>query len=340
MTRSVLAAERFRSAMRAGGRRWAAWFEDRLGQVLVVRMGPLGSSRLARARARAGGEYGVLRSEAPTRGSLVDGGGCRVGCSAPGDLSGARAAGGRALSRCRRLVRGVRAARVASPAREPGGAVDGHYGIAVLRARNARPVSFVVCRDDRYCGFELLDHHVCRAPALVPRGSASVGFERETRDRRVLRRGGRARARVDAVRRSSPQPRGHLAKPAGREHDRQSGQFSRVCRGGFLGDPSLYAVAEGNAPRPPCQRSGRSRSAHPALPGWAHPAGSVHSSTVALPCLADARGSCAGSGRVSRRCVADVGCARGGWRPVGRSGLDERPATADRVGESASGTPH
>ena len=95
----------------------------------------------------------------------------------------------------------------------------------------------------------------------------------------------------------------------------------------------------GDAPCPPCQRSGRRRSAHPAFPGWADPAGSVHGSAVALPRLADARGSRAGSGRVSRRCVADVGCARGGWRPVGRSGLDERPAVAVCPRQSARG-PH
>src|SRR5580765_5493009 len=94
-------------------------------------------------------EYGVLSAEALARGSLVDRGGRRVGCSAPGDLPGTRAAGGRALSRRRRLVRGVRVARVASSAREPGGPVDGRYGTAVLRARDARPASFVVCRDDR-----------------------------------------------------------------------------------------------------------------------------------------------------------------------------------------------
>ena len=255
---------------------------SRLGQVIAVRMGRIGSSRLARARACAGGEYGVLPADAPTRGSLVDRGGRRVGCSAPGDLSGAREAGGRALSRRRRLVRGVRVARMASSAREPGGPVDGRHGTAVLRARNARPAPFVVCRDDRYRGFELLDHHVCRAPGLVPGRSASVGCEREIRDRRLRRRRGRARARVDAVRRGSPQPRAGLAEPAGREHNRQSGQLARVRRVGLPGDPSRRAVAEGDAPCPPCQRSGRGRSAHPAFPGWADPAGGVHGSAVAL----------------------------------------------------------
>ena len=337
--RSVLAAGRFRSAMAGRRSSVGSMVRSQLGQVIAVCMGRLGSSRLARARACAGGEYGVLPAEAPTRGSLVDRGGRRVGCSAPGDLSGAREAGGRALSRRRRLVRGVRAARVASSAREPGGPVDGRHGTAVLRARNARPASFVVCRDDRHCGFELLDHHVCRAPRLVPGRSASVGCERETRDRRLRRRRGRARARVDAVCRSSPQPRAGLAEPAGREHDRQSGQFARVRRVGFPGDPSRCAVAEGDAPRPSCQRSGRRRSAHPAFPGWADPAGGVHGSAVALPRLADARGSRAGSGRVSRRCLADVGCARGGWRPVGRSGLDERPAAAGCPWRKRSGIP-
>ena len=56
--------------------------------------------------------------------------------------------------------------------------------------------------------------------------------------------------------------------------------------------------------------------------GWADPAGGVHDSAVALPRLADARGSGAGSGRVSRRCLASVGCACRGRRPARRSGLD------------------
>ena len=295
--------------MVAGGCWWEAGFERRLGQFIAVRTGHLGSSRLAQARACAGGEYGVLPAEALTRGSLADRGGGRVGCSAPGGLSGAREAGGSALSRRRRLVRGVRVARVASSAGEPGGPVDGRHGTAVLRARNARPASFVVCRDDRYCGFELVDHHVCRAPGLVPGRSASVGCEREIHHRRLRRRRGRARARVDAVCRGSPQPRAGLAEPARRERDRQSGEFAWVRRGGLPGDPSRCALAEGDAPCPPCQRSGRRRGAHAAFPGWADPAGGVHGSAVAVSRLADARGSGAGSGRVSRRCVASVGCA-------------------------------
>ena len=59
---------------------------------------------------------------------------------------------------------------------------------------------------------------------------------------------------------------------------------------------------------------------------------------VALSRLADTRGSGAGSGRVSRRCVADVGGASRGWRPVRRSWLDGRPTAAGRVGESARGS--
>ena len=261
LTRSVLAAEPGLS----GG-----------GQEVVGGQQASNFSSGHAARACPSGEYGVLPAEAPTRGSLADRSGRRVGCSAACGLPGAREAGGRALSRRRRLVRGVRVARVASSAGEPCGPADGRHGTAVLRARNARPAPFVVCRDDRYRGFELLDHHVRRPPRLVPGRSAPVGCGREIRDRRLRRRRGRARARVDAVRRDSPQPRARLAEPARRERNRQGGQLARVRRVGLPGDPSRRAVAEGDASCPPCQRSGRGRSAHAALPGWADPAGGVH----------------------------------------------------------------
>ena len=290
------------------------------------------------ARAYPSGEYGVHSAEALTRRSLADRGGRRVGCSATCDLPGAREARSRPLSRRRRLVRGVRVARVASSAGEPCRPADGRHGTVVLRARNARPAPFVVCRDDRHRRLELLDHHLRRAPRLVPRRSAPVGREREIGDRRVRRRRGRARARVDAVRRDSPQPRARLAEPAGRERDRQSGEFARVRRVGLPGDPPGWSVAEGDAPCPPCQRSGRGRSAHASFPGWADPAGGVHGRAVAVSRLADARRSRAGAGGVSRRCLASVGCARRGRRPAGRSGLDERPAAAGCPCESARGS--
>ena len=246
-------------------------------------------------------EYGVLPAEALARGPLADRGGGRVGCPAACGLPGAREAGGGALSRRRRLVRGVRVARVASSAGEPGGAADGRHGTALLRARHARPVPFVVCRDGRYRGVELLDHHVRRPPGLVPGRSASVGRGRETRHRRLRRRRGRARARVDAVRPDSPQPRAGLAEPAGRRRNRQGRKLARVRRVGLPGDPSRCAVAEGDASCPPCQRPRRGRGAHPALPGRADPAGGLHRGAVAVSRLADSRRSRAGAGRVSRR---------------------------------------
>ena len=69
----------------------------------------------------------------------------------------------------------------------------------------------------------------------------------------------------------------------------------------------VAAVAEGDTPCPPCQRSGRRRSAHLAVPGWADPAGGVHDGAVAVSRLADSRRSRAGAGRVSRRCLAERG---------------------------------
>src|SRR3954463_7630608 len=64
-----------------------------------VRTSVLALSALVAGASRKGmvgtSEHGDLPAEAPTRGSLVDRGGRRVGCSAPGDLSGACEAGGR-----------------------------------------------------------------------------------------------------------------------------------------------------------------------------------------------------------------------------------------------------
>ena len=261
LTRSVLAAEPGQR-WRAGGRRWAACFELQLGHA---------------ARACPSGEYGVLPAEALARGSLADRGGRRVGCSAACGLSGAREAGGRALSRRRRLVRGVRVARVASSAGEPGGPADGRHGTAVLRARNARPAPFVVCRDDRYRGFELLDHHVRRPPASGSR-EVGVGGPRardsssapSSSPRSCSRSCGCCSPRFPATSRWSGRTRRSRARI-----DRAAsslGFAASVCLAILLVARWLKATRS----CPPCQRSGRGRSAHAALPGWADPAGGVH----------------------------------------------------------------
>src|SRR2546423_1400425 len=93
-----------------------------------------------------GGPYRVLSTKTLACGPLADRGGGRVGCVAAGDLSGAREAGGRALSRRRWFLRGVRVARVASSSGESCGPADGRHRTVVLRTRNARPAPFVVCR--------------------------------------------------------------------------------------------------------------------------------------------------------------------------------------------------
>ena len=175
---------------------------------------------------------------------------------------------------------------------------------------------------------------------LVPGRSASVGCERETRHRRLRRRRGRAHARVDAVRRDSPQPRAGLAEPAGRERDRQE----RPARSGSPRRSAWrsFSLRAGSRRRAPVRRASAPAAAGALtllfLGGLILQAvfTEAQSPYLVWPTLV---------GLVLVPVVflagdlANVGCARRGRRPAGRSGLDERPAAAGRAWRKRSGIP-